>query len=49
MRMDRQAGGWMYNNNNNNNKNKDFYIAPYLYALGANNSRVTIKTPQVDR
>ena len=24
-------------------------IAPYLYALGANNSRVTIKTPQVDR
>ena len=47
MWMDRQAGGWMYNNNNNNNK--DFYIAPYLYALGANNSRVTIKTPQVDR
>ena len=24
-------------------------IAPYLYVLGANNSRVTIKTPQVDR
>ena len=24
-------------------------IAPYLYALSANNSRVTIKTPQVDR
>ena len=24
-------------------------IAQYLYALGANNSRVTIKTPQVDR
>ena len=42
--MDRQAaGGWMYNNNNNN---KDFYSA---ISVGANNSRVTIKIPQVDR